>query len=185
MFNVERRHPKGILPNEGTLLYSLIRLARPLVAVEIGRLGGASTEWIARALADNCSGVVHSIDVAPVMPEAKERLAPWVGNHVVLHTFSSHGEEAKKLADELGAIDFLWVDGNHSAAGVEADCKLWMPRLRGYAVFHDWGRDGVVTGYEATTKGQNLRSIEFGMQGRRENTAGLLVVQQGRGAFRQ
>lgn len=184
MFSVERRHPHAILPNEGMLLYSLIRLARPLVMVEIGRLGGASTEWIARALTDNCCGVVHSIDVAPITDEAKERLAPWVGNHVILHTFSSHGEEAKKLAAKLERIDFLMVDGNHGAAEVEADCKLWIPRLRGYAVFHDWGRDTVVAGFTAGTEGEKLRSIEFWMQGRRESTAGLLVVQKGRGAFR-
>lgn len=184
MFIVERRHPKAILPNEGMLLYSLIRLARPLVTIEIGRLGGASTEWIARGLAANCSGVVHSIDVAPIMEEAKERLTPWVGNHVILHTFSSHGDEARKLADDLGTIDFLLMDGDHSAAGVEADCKLWISRLRGYAVFHDWGMAGVVEGYRAGTKGEKLTSIKFGMQGRRENTGGLLVVQKGQGAFR-
>lgn len=183
MFRVERRHPKTILAGEGMLLYSLVRLARPLITIEIGRLGGASTEWIARALTENSSGVVHSIDVAPVIPEAKERLAPWIGNHVVLHTFSSHGEEAKKLAAELASIDFLFVDGDHSLSGVEADCKLWVSRLRGYAVFHDWGRKTVMAGFEAGTHGVKLRSIEFGIQGRRENTGGLLVMQKGRGVF--
>jgi len=184
MFYVERRHPKTILPNEGFLLYSLIRLARPLIVVEIGRLGGASTEYIARALADNCSGVVHSIDTVETR-EAHDRLMPWVGAKVVtLHRFSSHGDEAKALASELGSVDFLMVDGDHCAEGVEADCKTWLPHLRGYAVFHDWGRKGVVEGYRAGTQGKELHSIEFGMQGRRENTGGLLVVQQGRGAFR-
>jgi hypothetical protein len=119
------------------------------------------------------------------MQEALDRLKPWTGNPVIFHTFDSHGPEAEALAEELGTVDLLLVDGDHSAEGVEADCKLWIPRLRGYAMFHDWGTQSVIDGFKAGTRGEKLRVITFGMQGRRENTAGLLVVQKGQGKFAQ
>jgi len=91
-------------------------------------------------------GHLHSIDIH-TKQEAVTRLAPWVRKGMVtLYEFSSHGPESEALAEQLGTVDFLFIDGDHKAGPVEADCRLWLPRVRGYVLFHDWGWESVRTG---------------------------------------
>ena len=91
-------------------------------------------------------GHLHSIDIK-TRAEATSRLAKWVNDGTVtIHEFCSHGPESAALAEKLGTVDFLFVDGNHTPDAVEADCRLWLPRVRGYVLFHDWGFEGVRVG---------------------------------------
>src|SRR6266478_6344751 len=55
---------KGALvsPDSQALLYSLIRLLRPSVAVEIGTYLASTTEAMARAIAANSFGKLHTVD---------------------------------------------------------------------------------------------------------------------------
>lgn len=170
---IERRcmtqHPRylrmSLRHGEGWALHGLIRVLRPQTVVEIGRLVGVSSSWILAALEGNHTawpipnsredeskaetfkmGHLHSIDIQ-TRPEAVTRLAPWVKKGMVtLHEFSSHGPESEALAEKLGTVDFIFIDGDHSPDAVEADCRLWLPRVRGYALFHDWGWESVRVG---------------------------------------
>ena len=54
----------------------------------------------------------------------------------------SHGDEGAELASALGEVDVLYVDGDHGQRGVEADCEMWLPRVKSVVAFHDWGRVG-------------------------------------------
>jgi len=93
-------------------------------------------------------GHLHSIDIH-TKPEAVTKLAPWVEKKMVtMHEFSSHGPESEALAEKLGTVDFLFIDGNHSSDPVEADCRLWLPRVRGYVLFHDWDWESVRVGIQ-------------------------------------
>ena len=152
----------SVRPGEAWALYAWVRLIQPETAVEIGRLEGISSEWILHGLQDNelrdkeqaasrtkekrARGHLHSIDKKTTEASTK-RLAPWIAKKMVtIHEFDSHGPEAKALAERIGTIQFLFVDGCHAPDAVEADCRLWLPRVRGYAVFHDWAFEGVRVG---------------------------------------
>ena len=127
-------------------MYGLIRLMRPETLVEIGRLEGVSTEWMLNAMEANQKGHLHSIDIKTTR-ESVARLAPWVNRKMVsIYEFDSHGPEAEKLAEKIGTINFLFVDGCHTPEAVEADCRIWLPKVRGYALFHDWSFEGVRAG---------------------------------------
>ncbi len=47
-----------------------------------------------------------------------------------------------------GSLDFVWIDGAHDRASVEADCRAWWPKLRrgGTLAGHDYQQAGVREG---------------------------------------
>jgi predicted O-methyltransferase YrrM len=136
----------SVRPGEGWALHGLIRLLRPRTVVEIGRLEGISSEWILTAMDGNDKGHLDSIDLI-TRRECHPRIDKWVDSgRLTIHEFSSHGEESEALAETLGTVDFIFIDGDHTPDAVERDCRTWLPRVRGYAVFHDWAFEGVRVG---------------------------------------
>jgi hypothetical protein len=62
------------------------------------------------------------------------------------HEFRNRVFPLRMLSQDASAffnlpIDFLFIDGDHSVAGVERDLRLWTPKVRpgGLVVGHDWG----------------------------------------------
>lgn len=136
----------SVRPGEGWALHGLIRLLRPQTVVEIGRLEGVSGEWMLAAMEDNKKGHLDSVDIQ-TKRECIPRLAPWEDKGMItVHEFDSHGPQAAALAQKLDPIDFIFIDGDHTPDAVEADCRLWLPHVRGYVLFHDWSFEGVRVG---------------------------------------
>lgn len=100
---------------ERAALEGLLAQLRPELALEIGTAEGGSLSRIAAH-----SGEVHSIDlVPPQLPVADEP-------HVRLHGGDSR-ERLPALLAEFAAngrnVDFVLIDGDHSADGVRADLE--------------------------------------------------------------
>lgn len=91
----------------------LLTQIAPELAIEVGTAEGASLKRIARH-----SREVHSFDlVAPSLE---------LPDHVTLHPGDSHvllPELLDRLAREGRNVDFVLVDGDHSAAGVQRDIE--------------------------------------------------------------
>lgn len=102
---------------ERFVLVGLLQRLRPAVAVEIGTHHGGSLQ----VLAAHC-GKVHSIDLDPAVAAT---LAPRFPQ-VTFHTGSSR-ELIPRVLGEIaaggGGLGFVLVDGDHSAAGVQADLE--------------------------------------------------------------
>src|SRR5690606_321584 len=51
---------------------------------------------------------------------------------------------ASRIIDE-GSLDFVFLDGDHTRAGVEADIAAWLPKVKSGGVLagHDYSRYGV------------------------------------------
>lgn len=52
------------------------------------------------------------------------------------------------------SVDMVLIDGDHDAAGVETDCQCYLPKVntKGYALFHDYGRDSLPDVYPTVNK---------------------------------
>jgi predicted O-methyltransferase YrrM len=95
-------------------LYSFVRALKPLSVAEIGTLFAGTTEVIARALFENGSGIIHTIDpfgalraprVIATWPQALRRITHF---HPV-NSMSFFGRST-----EIGRrFDLVLVDGNH------------------------------------------------------------------------
>src|ERR1700724_674131 len=110
-------------------LYSFVRALKPLSVVEIGTFFVGTTEVIARALVENGSGVVHTIDpygalrappVIAAWPQALRRITHF--HPVTSMSFFSRSAEIKRR------FDLVFVDGNHDLEFALFDIMM-APRL--------------------------------------------------------
>ncbi|MEM8884552.1 MAG: class I SAM-dependent methyltransferase [Planctomycetota bacterium] len=130
----------------GWLYYALGRIVRPKQAVVIGSWRGFVPLIVARALADNLEGGdLLFIDPSLVDRQWRdpERVQAFFARHDldnVRHVPMTTQEFA--ASDEMAAlpeIQYLFVDGYHTAEQARFDYEAFAPKLvtHGFALFHD------------------------------------------------
>jgi predicted O-methyltransferase YrrM len=135
------------LGDSAFLLYGLARALKPSVAVEIGSARGKSACYVGRALKENGTGKLYAID--PHMPtdwndiDSVDTLAVMRRNIKALGV-ENQVEIVRDVSESAAAswtrpIDLLFIDGDHSYAGVKRDWDLFSPHVTpfGVVVFHD------------------------------------------------
>lgn len=98
---------------ERAALEGIVSQVAPKLAVEIGTAEGGSLRRIAAH-----SDEVHSFDLVPPLEDVAQL------DNVTFHIGDSHqllSEFLSRLADERRSIDFVLIDGDHSADGVRRD----------------------------------------------------------------
>ncbi|WP_344868464.1 class I SAM-dependent methyltransferase [Amycolatopsis ultiminotia] len=94
---------------EAEISYLLLRYFRPAKVVEIGALHGWSTSWILRALADNGTGALVTVDLV-------DHATATVPASLSDGRWEFRGGDAKTLTgDWLSDVDYLFVDADHGA----------------------------------------------------------------------
>lgn len=132
---------EGLLEErEGLCLYGLARRSAPLGAVvEIGSYKGRSTWFLARGLEDVGSSwpvVAFDPHLEGTRDDFHANLArTGIASRVESHAAFSH-DEAPAFDRPIG---LLWIDGDHTYAGVRRDFEDWFPKLvvGGWLAFHD------------------------------------------------
>ncbi len=76
------------------------------------------------------------IDLDYWAEKVKQRVAAFEGRGRILHMASL---EAAKLVDDW-SLGFVFIDGDHTARGTEADIRAWAPKVKagGHICGHDW-----------------------------------------------
>ena len=128
---MRRRNPAaipeyGIEEETALCLYALVRLTRPMVAVETGVADGISTELVLHAMARNEAGELHSIDIAGDVGCLVTNRARW-RLHIVSPDSPSGCTQAIAGLDRL---DLFFHDGNHEAKFQAAEYDAAWRRLR-------------------------------------------------------
>lgn len=135
--------PQQMSVGERAALEGFLELAKPALAIEIGRAEGGSLRRIAAHSAE-----VHSLDLDAPAPELTEL------EQVSFHTGDSHELLPSLLADLAAAgrnVDLVLVDGDHSAPGVRRDLEdlLASPAVgRTLILIHDTANEEVRAGVE-------------------------------------
>jgi predicted O-methyltransferase YrrM len=138
---------KGALvsPDSQALLYSLIRLLRPQVAVEIGTYMASTTEAMARAIADNGTGMLHTVDPfgAEMSPRIIGRWSRELQNVTRLHLIDSMMFFAE-MQRKGERTDLVFVDGNHDYefALFDIQCAARLINAGGFIVIDNIAQPG-------------------------------------------
>jgi hypothetical protein len=121
-------------PGEQTALIALLHGLRPKVAIEIGSRYGGSMQVIARY-----AERVISVDIDPT---CRDRLGSRFPNaeFVTGNSKVTFPPLMKRLEQEQAEVGFILIDGDHSAAGVQADIRGlldYRPACPLFVVMHD------------------------------------------------
>ena len=171
----------GSFPERGYLFQLASDLPANAQVVEVGSWMGASTCFIAGGLkgdaarifaVDNFQGLSSCAEDAAWYNRHFQRLGGKSTLEIFRANFAALGfsprsepvvsdslAAAQSLAAKRGAIDFIFIDGDHSYAACKADIDAWSPFVKrgGLMAFHDFGSraDGVTRAiFEAIKDGR-------------------------------
>ena len=171
----------GSFPERGYLFQLASDLPPNAQVIEVGSWMGASTCFIAGGLKGDASKI-FAVDNFQGLSTCGEDAA-WYNRHFqqlganstleifranfAALGFASRSEPvvsdsiaaARSLTAKRGAIDFIFIDGDHSYDACKADIDAWTPYVKrgGVIAFHDFGSraDGVTRAiFEATKSGR-------------------------------
>jgi hypothetical protein len=130
------RAPAELLLPERLLLYALVRGLRPVRCLEIGTHFGGSTTIIAAALDDAGAGTLICIDPHPLVPSG---VWDTVSHRATMIAKPSPAAVDDALERAGGRFDFVFIDGDHSLAGVVRDVEAVIQAAASGAhlLFHD------------------------------------------------
>lgn len=147
LLDYDRRNPKGAgsAEEEKLFLFSLCRMVKPQVILEVGVSCGHLTTWFALACQMNESGRVISVDnwskqsggqaASPVHAEARLRAQGCGLEKLVKICHSDSVAYMKSLP--AASVDFVWIDGDHSLEGATADISEGLRVARKVLAVHD------------------------------------------------
>jgi cephalosporin hydroxylase len=136
-----RRIPGGSSQNREEIVafMEFARARSPRTYVEIGTEAGGTNFLISRAIASLDCVVAVDLWVRNV-PRLRRYSRPGV-NFTAINGDSSSDATVQRVVSALGGrqIDLLFIDGDHSLAGVLADLRLYRPLVapNGLIAFHD------------------------------------------------
>ncbi|OQW94933.1 MAG: hypothetical protein BWK79_04190 [Beggiatoa sp. IS2] len=149
--NLPCSHPASVNIDVANYYYSLTKIIRPLLIVEIGCFIGFSTLHFAQALKELGFGKILSIDAfdwevdAGRGMENRQAVAEYYRHKAGLTDIITYKKGYStvvypQIADNIkNKIDLLYIDGDHSITGAFADFNTYYNDVRvgGHLVLHD------------------------------------------------
>lgn len=141
--------PGALSPDKRPILYAIIRLLKPMHAVETGVGAGVSTTVILGALNANNHGHLYSIEISPTYYDEESNEYP-VG-FIVPEEFKgrwtlmlgSSRDLLERILNELGEIQFFLHDSDHSYDNVLFELKtVWRYMRRGVILVDNYRFSG-------------------------------------------
>lgn len=134
------------------LSYALVRALSPSTVVETGVCYGVTSAFILKALERNGTGALHSIDLPPLGPNARDFVG-WVVPQTLRSRWQLFLGSSKKwlpkIAKNVRGVDMFLHDSLHTYRNIRNELRAVTPRLRqksvvvvddieGNSAFLDW-----------------------------------------------
>lgn len=117
----------------GSLLYSLARVLRPLIAVEAGILQGFSLLSVAAALRDNAAGHITGYDLFDAYPYRhadRAQVSRQVAALGLQSWVSLDAGDAGQIHERWDAVDYLHVDVSNTGDTYRRILGNWSTKVR-------------------------------------------------------
>jgi predicted O-methyltransferase YrrM len=161
--DVINQAPAWLSPAERLLLYTLVYCLRPERYLEIGTFKGGSALIAAAAMEASANdGKLFCVEPRPQISE--DHWARIAARTTLLQGFSPHIlPRAYEAAG--GPFDFVFIDGDHTAKGVERDAEGVLPFVSegAYLLFHDGFFPDVARGIRAFSARHTTRLVDCGI----------------------
>jgi len=120
----------------GELLHAIVRTLKPSLIVETGTHKGFSALMMAKALQQNGSGHIHTVDMED---HGTKELFKRFGLSSVATFYKMMSVNLIRMMPKDRKIDFLWLDADHSEESVlaEIEAALHFFKPGSYVGFHD------------------------------------------------
>jgi predicted O-methyltransferase YrrM len=122
-------------------LVEILRQRKPATICEIGAAGGGTTFLLAHACPSDAVIVTVDLIFSEQRKAALKQFAVGQQKIFCLQKDSHQPETVNAIAECLpeGRLDVLYLDGDHSYAGIKKDFELFSPLVKpgGIIVFHD------------------------------------------------
>jgi caffeoyl-CoA O-methyltransferase len=145
-----------VSPNQGKLLYLLLKMCGASRVLEIGTLGGYSTTWLARALGDG--GSVTSLELnqthADVARKNVDRAG--VGARVTIHVGPAEQTLQRLIDQRVPKFDLIFIDADKPGYPRYLDLSLQLSRPGTVVLADNLIRDGGVM--DAVPEEENARA---------------------------
>jgi predicted O-methyltransferase YrrM len=152
-YHSQRQWQSG-LGEAARILHGVVRMTRPSVIVEIGSARGFSTCAMALGCSENRQGKVFAIDPHQMNEwtdlGTQGQTYEFLTSRLREYGLTQYCDVLRNTSREAAAnwatpIDLLFIDGDHTLAGVREDYELFSPWMRseGLIAFHDttWEHD--------------------------------------------
>lgn len=144
----------SLRPEEGWLLYFLVKLARVKTGVEIGTLAGYSASWIARALPDDGKLICLEVDHehASIADNNMKRLGFADKVEIIV------GDARDSLESMDGHFDLVFIDADKTSYPYYLDWALNHLKSGGLLLAHNAFQDGLIIENPDTVEEQHRDS---------------------------
>lgn len=143
----------GVNPGDRRALYTLVTALQPQKVLEVGTHIGASTHYIARALARGGDGILTTVDIADVnhsesgawkaagLHQSPQASAASLGTAGRVQFVTRPAVDYMRASD--ARFDFIFLDGDHRAPAVYTELAAALDLLNpgGVILLHDYYPD--------------------------------------------
>ena len=124
-------------PDVARMLYTLASLIQAKCIVEVGVFRGFTSRHLAEAMPDN--GELFLFDLSLDALKVADTSARGTGKSIKITSVCGYSTDIDMVAMVPNNLDLVYLDADHSEAGVRRELELWMPKVRvgGLIAVHD------------------------------------------------
>lgn len=151
----------AVAPNQGKLLHVLAKSIGAKKILEIGTLGGYSTIWLARAIADQSGAKLVTLEYEPKHAEVATKNIANAGLSKVVEVIVGAALDSlpKLIAQNLDPFDLVFIDADKVNTPRYFDFALKLTRAGGLIIVDNVVRSGAIV---------DANSADAGVKGTRD-----------------